>query len=226
MTDELSIINLLGENIIEITETEKEKEINIDTTPKSPINSPTTPGYSPNKPDDNKELRHFFLSYLEQTPKTQNRRRNQQVTSLGESLTAEEAMSKQKAAEDKKKKDLEDKEKRKKERLEKQEQKKNEMEEKRKKKEEKKRMADEKKRKTEVHVKREQIRKSKRPRKVRDVDNFDMCDICMEVWEEETEQEELWIMCESCCAWYHAKCVGYEPTSEEIDTQYTCQSCS
>ena len=109
------------------------------TTPIGTPNLPNTPGSSSqNKPDDNQQLRHFFLSYLQQTPKLPSRRRNQQVTSLGESLTAEEAMAKQKEAEDRKIKEQEEKEKRKKERLDRKGKKTKEMEEKQKKKAEKK----------------------------------------------------------------------------------------
>lgn len=152
----VSIIDLLGDNIIEVN-----GNSTTTTTPIGTPNSPNTPGSSSqNKPDDNQQLRHFFLSYLQQTPKLPSRRRNQQVTSLGESLTAEEAMAKQKEAEDRKIKEQEEKEKRKKERLDRKEKKTKEMEEKQKKKAEKKRKADEKK-----VVILEKVRKSGRAKK-------------------------------------------------------------
>ena len=56
------------------------------------------------------------------------------------------------------------------------------------------------------------------------IDDVDMCEICMEEWKEETEEEELWVQCDECTGWFHAKCVGYEPQVSEF-SHYTCDLC-
>ena len=52
-------------------------------------------------------------------------------------------------------------------------------------------------------------------------DDVEVCEICMEEWEEETEEEETWIGCDNCGGWFHAKCID-EDTDEINTTNYTC----
>ena len=220
----ISITDLLGEDIMEVNDElpvsptiQSHVSTNINSQPAEQTTTTTPPPKSKspiNSPESDHHLRHFFLSYLKQTPKLPNKRRNRQVTALGESLTAEEAMAKQKEAEEKKKKEQEEKETRKKERLEKKAKKKQEMEEKQRKKAEKKEKAKE----------NMTVRKSNRVKKRKRIDDVDMCEICMEEWKEETEEEELWVQCDECTGWFHAKCVGYEPQVSEF-SHYTCDLC-
>ena len=76
----------------------------------------------------------------------------------------------------------------------------------------------------------EKVRKSGRAKKKRRVteEELYMCEICMEVWEDETVDEELWIQCEPCKGWFHAKCGGYgnTPTEEVTQLTYICNTCS
>ena len=48
------------------------------------------------------------------------------------------------------------------------------------------------------------------------------CGVCRAIFEEETEETEMWIGCEECDSWYHWRCVGI---TVEPDT-YTCTTCS
>ena len=48
------------------------------------------------------------------------------------------------------------------------------------------------------------------------------CGVCQAVFEEETEESEMWIGCEECDTWFHWTCVGI---TIEPDT-YTCTTCS
>ena len=48
------------------------------------------------------------------------------------------------------------------------------------------------------------------------------CGVCQAVFEEETEESDMWIGCEECDTWFHWTCVGI---TIEPDT-YTCTTCS
>ena len=152
------------------------------------------------------ELKDFFLS---QQSKGATSSRGRRVASLGESLTAEEALEKQrKQEEEKRNKELE-KEKRKLERLKKKEEKiKKSTKGKGRKRQEKEECT------------------STRPKRRKQCDNLDVCGICGNAWENETEESEVWVECNSCNQWYHAICTGME--DEEINSidDYICDVCN
>ncbi len=49
------------------------------------------------------------------------------------------------------------------------------------------------------------------------------CGLCGAVYEDETEEEELWIECESCTQWFHAECSGVDPDS--VPDAFVCSAC-
>lgn len=49
------------------------------------------------------------------------------------------------------------------------------------------------------------------------------CGICGARYEDTTDEEELWIECETCTHWFHAKCVGIDYDS--VPETFTCSSC-
>lgn len=49
------------------------------------------------------------------------------------------------------------------------------------------------------------------------------CGVCKAVFQEETEEEELWVGCESCDRWFHAVCVNIDLQS--VPEEYICQFC-
>ena len=51
----------------------------------------------------------------------------------------------------------------------------------------------------------------------------DRCGVCREEYEEETPEEELWIECSTCMLWFHADCVGINPS--KIPEVFICQCC-
>ena len=56
----------------------------------------------------------------------------------------------------------------------------------------------------------------------------EICRICAEGWEEETEEIELWLDCSLCGGWFHSKYVGFENLNQEeiTDLNYVCNSCN
>ena len=49
------------------------------------------------------------------------------------------------------------------------------------------------------------------------------CGVCSQLYNENTEEEELWIACDNCFVWYHAICVGVD--YDNIPEQFFCPSC-
>ena len=47
--------------------------------------------------------------------------------------------------------------------------------------------------------------------------------VCEYLYEEETEEEELWVACDRCQAWYHVLCVHLLPDS--IPDEFFCPKC-
>ena len=41
------------------------------------------------------------------------------------------------------------------------------------------------------------------------------CGVCGGVYEEETNEVEVWIGCEQCDSWFHATCLGLDPSDPE-----------
>ena len=177
----------------------------------SHVTSPTTPNA------DNVSIKDFFINFLQsKTPIRPTTKRRRRVASLGESLTADEAMAKQKEDEEKKKQAEEEKERKRKLRMEKKEMKLKQLNKKQKKKEQK----------ATTTV---SMRKSCRKRKRMAETNWEeICGVCMEEWSDETNEEQLWIECESCNSWFYAACVGHsdKDTEELLTISYTCNMCS
>ena len=155
----------------------------------SHVTSPTTPNA------DNVSIKDFFINFLQsKTPIRPTTKRRRRVASLGETLTADEAMAKQKKDEEKKKQAEEEKERKRKLRMEKKEMKLKQLNKKQKKKGQK----------ATTTV---SMRKSCRKRKRMAETNWEeICGVCMEEWSDETNEEQLWIKCESCNSWFHAAC--------------------
>ena len=53
-------------------------------------------------------------------------------------------------------------------------------------------------------------------------DNMYYCGVCGGVYEEETNEIEIWIGCEQCDSWFHATCLGLDSSDPE---DYICDSC-
>ena len=49
------------------------------------------------------------------------------------------------------------------------------------------------------------------------------CGVCQAVFQEETEEEELWVGCESCVKWFHAVCVNID--LQCVPEEFYCQFC-
>lgn len=152
----------------------------------------------------------FFLKYLEQSVKSKSTpaKRGRRVASLGESLTAEEALEIQKKQEEEKRRKELEKEERKLQRLKKNEEKLKQKSKGKKRKE------------------KQPARSSSRPKKIKYNDDQDVCGECGNIWEEETEESETWIECKICKQWYHAACIGLEQEELEDIGDYICESCN
>lgn len=225
-----SIVELLGNEIEEVNSTSATCAPHATTLSAHTTTSPHTPGISPNKPTgaeaQPQPLRDFFTSFLmSKSPSVhQPKRKQRRLASLGESLTAEEAMKKQMEEEDRKKEEADEKERKRMMRMKKKEQKQKEMEEKEKAKEQRRKKKQEK----EGECSTAQARKSGRKRKAKVIDDQStICGICLEEWEENTVEEETWVECGLCQTWFHAECVGHgEKTSEHIlNMHFTCDFC-
>ena len=46
-------------------------------------------------------------------------------------------------------------------------------------------------------------------------DSLYHCGVCGGVFEEETNEIEIWIGCEQCDSWFHATCLGLDPSDPE-----------
>lgn len=179
-------------------------------TPSKPVTPLTTPSTQSSHNKSN-ELRDFFLDFfISKTPNRSNKGRNRCLASLGESLTEEDAIQKQKEYEDEKKRKEVEKEERKRIRIQK-------CEEKRKIEENKKRKLTEK-----------GGRKSTRSKKRKvSEESAEICGICTGVWEDHTEETELWLACSLCGGWFHCSCVGLGDLVEEevAEIDYICNLC-
>ena len=49
------------------------------------------------------------------------------------------------------------------------------------------------------------------------------CGICNYLYEEETDEEEIWIACDQCQLWFHVGCVNLVP--EDIPDEFICPKC-
>ena len=71
-------------------------------------------------------------------------------------------------------------------------------------------------------------RKSTRSRKRKvSEESAEICGICTSVWEDHTEETELWLACSLCGGWFHCSCVGLGDLVEEevADIDYICNLC-
>ena len=171
----------------------------------------TSSQVSSNLSSQSTSIKYFFLELMK-TKTPQSKKRGRSVASMGETLTDEEALRRQKETEDNKRRKEEEKEERKRIRMEKKEQKKREKEEK----ESRKRKAAEGARKSNCN---------KRRAGRQDDEAVVICGICMEEWTEETEEEEMWIACEICNDWFHASCTDIDQEhASNID--YVCSQCT
>lgn len=50
------------------------------------------------------------------------------------------------------------------------------------------------------------------------------CGVCQAVFQEETEEEELWVGCESCARWFHAVCVNIDLQCVVFFVSFVCKS--
>ena len=179
-------------------------------TPSKPVTPLTTPSTQSSHNKSN-ELRDFFLDFFKsKTPNRSNKGRNRCLASLGESLTEEDAIQKQKEYEDEKKRKELEKEERKRIRIQKCE--------------EKRKMEENKKRKLTEKGGRKSTRSKKR--KVSE-ESAEICGICTGVWEDHTEETELWLACSLCGGWFHCSCVGLGDLVEEevAEIDYICNLC-
>ena len=49
------------------------------------------------------------------------------------------------------------------------------------------------------------------------------CGVCHAMFEEETQEEELWVGCEYCDGWFHAVCVNID--LQCVPEEFVCQFC-
>ena len=49
------------------------------------------------------------------------------------------------------------------------------------------------------------------------------CGVCQAVFQEETEEEELWVGCEACVRWFHAVCVNID--IQCVPEKFFCPFC-
>ena len=49
------------------------------------------------------------------------------------------------------------------------------------------------------------------------------CGICNYLYEEETDEEEVWIACDKCQLWFHVGCVDL--VAEDIPDEFICPKC-
>ena len=60
------------------------------------------------------------------------------------------------------------------------------------------------------------------PRKSSSTDSTCYCGQCGKEYEEETDEPELWVACDLCDKWYHARC---EHLSSVPEGSYLCIVC-
>ena len=160
-------------------------------------------------------LQEYFLQFFQsQTPKRVNKQPRKRLTGFGESLTGEEALERLRKDEEEKK----EKERQKEERKRIREEKKKEREEKKKEIEERKRKRQEQRMtKTTPKIKR---RKTKNSEKAG-------CLECGLLSDDDDDENENWIQCESCLGWIHQTCGGH-PTLNSDQLQaltFLCKTC-
>ena len=71
-------------------------------------------------------------------------------------------------------------------------------------------------------------RKSTRSKKRKvSEESAEICGICTGVWEDHTEETELWLACSLCGGWFHCSCVGLGDLVEEevAEIDYICNLC-
>ena len=49
------------------------------------------------------------------------------------------------------------------------------------------------------------------------------CGVCEYVYEDETEEEEVWIQCDQCQVWYHVGCVNI--SASKLPDSFVCPIC-
>ncbi len=162
------------------------------------------------------ELRDFFATLLQKTTPENAPQKGikRNLIGHGESLTSEEAMERERAAEEEKRK----------------EQEKAERAEARKRKQRKQREEARKKKQAEKAEARKRKRKqpsttAKRHKPMLDEDSQWFCPQCHA---EEVHSTEVWVECEGCQFWYHSSCAGFDGyTEDELEHKtFICGVCT
>ncbi len=165
------------------------------------------------------ELRDFFATLLQKTtpenaPKKGTKRN---LIGHGESLTSEEAMERERAAEEEKRK---------------KEQEKAERAEARKKKKAEKTEREEARKKTQAEKAEARKRKKKQPsttaKRHKPLLDEDSQWFCPQCHGEEVHSTEVWVECEGCQFWYHSSCAGFDGyTEDELEHEtFICGICT
>ena len=68
-----------------------------------------------------------------------------------------------------------------------------------------------------------ETRRKKKNKMAQTVHDVYYCGVCHDQYVEYTDQEEMWIGCESCSAWFHFDCVGI--TAGAVPEEFFCENC-